>query len=193
MPAASRSPAPSPRRAARSGCSARLPAAARCRSAAGATLFAADAVGSGLTAAFAAPTSGAGGTLELFGIAASFGATIAGFAPGDAIESPATRSKTAAWANGVLTLTDTAGTALPLALPDGGGQTYETGLFVPVPDGLGGTAVLLAPAAIAPPEGDVTYTVPAGAFQTFTAVAALGHIVVAGTLVANISQSTPFP
>ncbi len=152
---------------------------------AGATLFAADAVGSGLTAAFAAPTSGAGGTLELLGAGASFGATIAGFAPGDAIEIAGDAIKTAAWANGVLTLTDTAGTALPLALPDGGGQTYETGLFVPVPDGLGGTAVLLAPAAIAPPEGNVTYTVPAGAFQTFTAVAALGHIVVAGTLVAE--------
>ncbi len=114
---------------------------------AGATLFAAGAVGAGITADFA----GAAGTLELFTEAAAFAAAITGFAVGDAIDIASASITGAAWSAGVLTLTASDGGTLALALPDGGADSYDNDVFVPMPDGFGGTRVLLAGAEVAPP------------------------------------------
>ena len=116
---------------------------------AGATLFAAGAVGAGITVAFA----GTGGVLELFTTAAAFAGSIVGFAPRDAIDIASATITSAAWAAGVLMLTATDGTSLALALTGIGGGA----VFVPLPDGFGGTLVLLAPSPVAPPtSGNVT-------------------------------------
>ena len=146
---------------------------------AGATLFAAGAAGSGLTAAF----TGAGATLELFGAAATFSATIEGFAAGDAIDIASDSIETATWAGGVLTLTDSAGTTLALALPDQPGTSYDAASFLVLPDGLGGTEIVLAPAGTTQASGNLAFTVPAGASVLLTGSGTtVSQVVAAGML-----------
>jgi hypothetical protein len=102
---------------------------------AGAVLFAAGSVASGLTAAF----QGAAGTLELFTAATPFGATISGFAAGDVIDITASVFSTAAYSAGTLTLSG-AGATLALAFAG----TYAAAGFMLVPDPFGGTEIVLA-------------------------------------------------
>jgi hypothetical protein len=133
----------------------------------GATLFAAGPVGTGASVVFAQPTAGSGGTLDLFTSAAAFAGSISGFAPGDAIDIASSAIATAAWSGGVLTLTDGGGTKLALAVPDTPGQTYESAIFLPLPDGLGGTDIVMAPPGVASPNGVGVLTIPAGTESLF--------------------------
>lgn len=103
---------------------------------AGATLFAADALGAGLRVAF----QGSGGTLELFTTAAPCAAAIAGFAAGDAIDIADATITAATWNAGTLTLTDTGGGTLALALSG----SFTAMPFVALPDGMGGSVIRLA-------------------------------------------------
>lgn len=121
-----------------------------------ATLFAAGGVGADITIAFL----GAGGTLDLFGPAAFAGgpgaggagavrASIVGFSAGSVIDIASASIVAARWAAGVLSLRAASGAVLALDLPG----DFAGAAFVPMPDGLGGTAVQIAAAAQPLPPG----------------------------------------
>ena len=149
---------------------------------AGATLFAAGAVGAGITAAF----TGAAGVLELFTTGSAFAGTITGFAPGDAIEIASANIAAAAWAAGILTLSATDGSSLGLALPSGSAAEA----FVALPDGLGGSLVLLAPAALAAPSG-VTVTLGGAGLVLLSGSGHANTLTVTGTVAVAGMLTTP--
>ncbi len=142
---------------------------------AGATLFAADPVAAGITAAFL----GSSGTLELFTTAASFGATITGFVTGDALDIADATVTGAAWNAGTLTLTGSDGSLLALALPG----SYAADYFLAQPDGMSGSVIALASANPLPATAATLALVGlvTGSGSVGVAVAS-GSVALAGTL-----------
>ncbi len=146
---------------------------------AGATLFASGAVGADITAAFA----GTGGMLELFTDQADFEANITGYAIGDAIDIASATIDAATWAAGTLTLVGGDGGTLDLALSGG------AGVWVALPDGMGGSEVQLAPAASQTPKGtNATYNATGLVLMSGGAGSA-GLLSVAGTVALTTTLS----
>ena len=140
-----------------------------------ATLFAAAPVSAGLTAAFQSTT----GTLELFTTAAAFGATITGFAAGDAIDIADATITGAAWSNGTLTLAAAGGGDMALALPG----SYGAAVFVAQPDSAGGSAVSLAtPQPLPASAATLALTGLVTGSGTASVVQASGTVALAGSL-----------
>jgi hypothetical protein len=145
--------------------------------AAGATLFAADPVGAGLTASF----QGTGGTLELFTAAASFAAGITGFATGDVIDIADAAITSAVWNSGTLTLTDAGGATIGLALAG----SFPGASFVALPDGTGGSAVRLATPIALPSGATLALNGVYDGSGSAGAVQASGTVALAGSLQAG--------
>ncbi len=125
--------------------------------AAGATITLQAAIGAGQTLAFS-PNAQA-----VLDDPLAFAGTVAGFGSGDVLDLASTDATSAAWSNGVLTL-DTASGAIQLNLAG----TYAPNAFAVQPDGLGGTAVMLAPNGGG--EGDVHMVTFDGLHYDFQAV-----------------------
>ncbi len=137
--------------------------------AAGATLFAAAAVGAAASVAFEA----AAGTLELFA-PHDFAAPISGFAAGDVIDLADAAPAALTWNAGTLSVDGAA-----LVLPG----VAATAQFLLLPDGMGGSALSLAPADTALPGSAGTLALGhAGGIAVYGGAGSAGRVAAAGTV-----------